>query len=42
MVKQSVEEYNGTITVESVEGDGTTFTVAFPVHEDYLPLSQTV
>ncbi|MFN2135091.1 MAG: ATP-binding protein [Candidatus Promineifilaceae bacterium] len=33
MVKQSVEQYNGIIEVESEEGSGTTFTVSFPVYE---------
>jgi PAS domain S-box-containing protein len=36
MVKQSVEQYNGTISVSSQEGEGTTFTVLFPVHDDYF------
>lgn len=35
MVKQSVEQYNGSITVSSQEGEGTIVTVLFPVHEDY-------
>ncbi len=30
MVKESVEHYNGTITVDSSEGKGTTFTVKLP------------
>ncbi|MFN2122468.1 MAG: sensor histidine kinase, partial [Candidatus Promineifilaceae bacterium] len=42
MVKQSVEQYNGTITVSSQEGEGTTFTVSFPIHEDYLQPPQLV
>jgi signal transduction histidine kinase len=33
MVKQSVEHYNGTITVTSIENEGTTFIVSFPVYE---------
>lgn len=33
MVKQSVESYNGTITVASEEGRGTTFTVCLPTAE---------
>jgi hypothetical protein len=40
MVKQSVEQYNGKITVNSQEGEGTTFTVSFPIHEDYLQTPQ--
>jgi len=36
MVKQSVEQYNGSITVSSQEGEGTTFTVTFPIYDDYL------
>jgi PAS domain S-box-containing protein len=35
MVKESVEQYNGSITVSSQEGEGTTFTVIFPIHDDY-------
>jgi PAS domain S-box-containing protein len=31
IVKQSVEEHGGTITFESIEGKGTTFTVLIPV-----------
>ena len=42
MVKQSVEQNNGTITVSSQEGEGTTFTVSFPIHEDYLQPPQLV
>ena len=34
MVKQSIEHYNGTITVSSVENEGTTFTVTFPTIDD--------
>ncbi len=34
MVKEAVENYNGTITVKSKEGAGTTFTVRLPVTED--------
>ncbi len=33
MVKQSVEQYNGHITVSSVENEGTTITVTFPIYE---------
>ncbi|MCA9996967.1 MAG: ATP-binding protein, partial [Anaerolineales bacterium] len=33
MVKQSVESYNGTISVVSEEGRGTTFTVCLPAAE---------
>jgi two-component system, OmpR family, phosphate regulon sensor histidine kinase PhoR len=35
MVKQSVEQYNGSINVSSKEGEGSTFTVLFPIYEDY-------
>lgn len=31
MVKESIENYNGTITIDSVEGKGTTFTVRLPI-----------
>lgn len=31
MVKESVETYNGKISVTSTEGEGTTFTVTFPI-----------
>ncbi len=31
MVKKSVETYNGTIEVSSKEGEGTTFTITFPI-----------
>ncbi len=33
MVKEAVENYNGTITVKSVQGKGTTFTVRLPITE---------
>jgi PAS domain S-box-containing protein len=36
MVKQSVEQYNGSITVSSQEDKGTTFIVTFPIYDDYL------
>ncbi len=35
MVKQSVEQYNGSISVSSTVGEGTTFTVRFPISEDF-------
>jgi signal transduction histidine kinase len=35
MVKQSVEQYNGSINVSSQEGEGSTFTLLFPIYEDY-------
>jgi PAS domain S-box-containing protein len=34
MVKQSVEQYNGSISVSSQEGEGSTFTVLFPIYDD--------
>jgi len=34
MVKEAVENYNGTITVNSKEGKGTTFTVRLPITEE--------
>ena len=34
MVKQSVEQYNGSITIESQEGEGSKVTVTFPIVED--------
>ena len=34
MVKQSVAQYNGSITVASREDEGSTFTVTFPVYEE--------
>ena len=34
MVKESIENFNGTIEVASEEGQGTTFTVTLPVTED--------
>jgi PAS domain S-box-containing protein len=34
MVKEAVENYNGTITVKSKEGKGTTFTVRLPITEE--------
>lgn len=34
MVKEAIENYNGTITVESDTGKGTTFTVSLPVYEN--------
>ena len=34
MVKQSIEKYNGTIAVMSTEGEGTTFTVFFPIYQN--------
>ena len=33
MVKEAVENYNGTITVSSIQGKGTTFTVQLPITE---------
>ncbi len=33
MVKRNVENYNGTIEVNSIEDEGTTFTVSFPAYE---------
>ncbi len=33
MVKEAVENYNGTITVSSTQGKGTTFTVQLPITE---------
>ena len=33
MVKQNVENYNGTIEVTSSENEGTTFIISFPVYE---------
>jgi two-component system, OmpR family, phosphate regulon sensor histidine kinase PhoR len=33
MVKVAVENYNGTITVKSISGKGTTFTVSLPIAE---------
>ncbi len=34
MVKEAVENYNGTITVNSTEGKGTAFTVRLPITDD--------
>ena len=31
MVKESIEHYNGTISVESGKGEGTTFIVQIPI-----------
>jgi two-component system, OmpR family, phosphate regulon sensor histidine kinase PhoR len=33
MVKENIENYNGSIQVKSIENEGTTFTVRFPVAE---------
>lgn len=41
MVKQSVEQYNGTIAITSQEGEGSTVTVTFPIHEDHLESVRT-
>jgi signal transduction histidine kinase len=34
MVREAVENYNGTIVVSSKEGEGATFTVRFPITEE--------
>lgn len=32
IVKTTVEEWNGTVQIESIEGQGSTFTVSLPIH----------
>jgi two-component system CheB/CheR fusion protein len=33
IVKKIVEKHNGSISVNSIEGEGTTFTLLLPVHQ---------